>query len=200
MKRFSYLRVSTGGQSVEAQRAALAKLINTDAFHEFKDEGVSGAIPAMARPGFKAMYDRLRAGDEVYVYELSRLGRDSIDVQSVVEDLLTMKVRLVVKDIGVIEGDTGRLVAAVISQLAAIERRKIVDRTSGGKAKARETFEATGKTHRGKTKLGGRDHKADAAVVINWRQTNSKSIAETAAHFGLSPATVKRYANQTARA
>ena len=33
----------------------------------------------------------------------------------------------------------------------------------------------------------------DAASVVAWRRENEASIAQTARHFGLSPATVKRY-------
>lgn len=76
-----YYRVSTNGQSIEAQKAALphAKLIE----REFMDEGVSGSIPATDRPGFAAMVDYVREGDTIHVYAVDRLGRDAIDIQTI---------------------------------------------------------------------------------------------------------------------
>ncbi len=58
MSHIAYYRVSTNGQSIEAQKSALthAKLIERD----FMDEGVSGSIPAADRPGFAAMVDYVR--------------------------------------------------------------------------------------------------------------------------------------------
>ena len=50
----------------------------------------------------------------------------------------------------------------------------------------------TGRTHRGKISLG-RPVAADAMQVTAWRERNKASIADTAAHFKLSLATVKRY-------
>jgi putative DNA-invertase from lambdoid prophage Rac len=42
-------------------------------------------------------------------------------------------------------------------------------------------------------KYKGRKPKAEAGTVKAWRAEHGKSIAETAEHFELSPATVKRY-------
>lgn len=63
-----------------------------------------------------------------------------------------------------------------------------------GRTAARASLAATGKTHKGKDSLG-RPFKADAAAVREWRGAGEarKSIAETARHFELSEATVKRY-------
>ncbi|WP_342616984.1 recombinase family protein [Rhodoferax sp. GW822-FHT02A01] len=52
----------------------------------------------------------------------------------------------------------------------------------------------TAKTHRGKASLG-RPFKGDAAAVSAWKSEHTASIAKTAEHFGLSIATVKRYAS-----
>jgi putative DNA-invertase from lambdoid prophage Rac len=73
-----------------------------------------------------------------------------------------------------------------------MERNRINERTAAGRALAKETLAATGKTHRGKASLG-RPMGADPEVVRAWRSTNGKSIAETAKEFRISPATVKRY-------
>ena len=47
---------------------------------EFVDEGVSGAVLAASRSGFKALLEFARDGDTVWVCAVDSLGRDAIDV------------------------------------------------------------------------------------------------------------------------
>lgn len=188
MTRIAYFRVSTSDQSIDAQRTALGGGFAK----EFSDEGVSGAIPAASRPGFSALLAYAREGDTVCVYAVDRLGRDALDVQSTVRGFLNRGIAVEVHGLGVIAQGVGELILAVLAQVADMERKRIIERTAQGRKTAREALAATGKTHRGKESLG-RPVKADAKAVMAWRQANGASIAQTAAHFGLSTATVKRY-------
>jgi putative DNA-invertase from lambdoid prophage Rac len=190
MSHIAYYRVSTTGQSIEAQKAALthAKLIE----REFMDEGVSGSIPAANRPGFAAMLDYVREGDTIHVYAIDRLGRDAIDVQITIRALLKKGVTVEVNGLGQIGPGVGELIVAVLAQVADMERARINERTTAGRQLAKATLAATGKTHRGKDSLG-RPAKADAAAVKVWRTTEKASISDTATHFKLSESTVKRY-------
>lgn len=188
MNRIAYYRVSTRDQSIEAQRAA----IGGGFAKEFADEGVSGAIMAASRPGFAKLLSYIREGDELCVYAIDRLGRDALDVQATVRALLDKGVTVNVHGLGSIGRGVGELIVAVLAQVANMERDRIAERCENGRQVARRALEATGKTHRGKAKFG-RAFAADAAAVRNWRQENGKSIAETAAQFGISTATVKRY-------
>lgn len=186
--RIAYYRVSTLDQSIEAQRAVMGGPFD----QEFSDEGVSGGVLAAERPGFAAMLAALRQGDTVYVYAVDRLGRDAIDVQATVRDMLAKGIIIHVYGIGAIGEGVGEIIVAVLAQMAAIERRRIAERTEAGRKAARASLAATGKTHRGKDSLG-RPFAADAAAVRKWRRDNGASIAQTASQFRLSPATVKRY-------
>lgn len=184
----AYYRVSTADQSIEAQRAAMGGTFDD----EFKDEGVSGGVMAVDRPGFAAMLSKVRKGDTVHVYAVDRLGRDAIDVQSTVRRLIDAGVIVDVHGLGPIGRGAGELILAVLAQVAEMDRRKIAERTAAGRQAARASLKATGKTHRGKESLG-RPFAGDAVAVSEWRKANSASIAETARQFSLSPATVKRY-------
>jgi putative DNA-invertase from lambdoid prophage Rac len=186
--RLAYYRVSTTDQSIEAQRHAMGGPFD----REFSDEGVSGGIMAADRPGFAKLLDVVRKGDVVHVYAVDRLGRDALDVQTTVRRLMDLGATLHIHGIGVVGGGAGEIVLAVLAQVADLERRKIRERTEAGRAAARAALEATGQTHRGKTSLG-RPMAADAATVVTWRRANEASIKQTAGHFGLSEATVKRY-------
>lgn len=160
---------------------------------EFSDVGVSGAVLAADRPGFKELLGYIRKGDVLHVYAVDRLGRDALDVQTTVRALLDKGVAIEVHGLGRIAQDGfGELIMAVIAQIAQIERQRIIERTSAGRAAAKAALETTGRTHRGKTSLG-RPKAADAQEVKTWRQVNNASVATTAVHFGVSAASVKRY-------
>lgn len=186
--RFAYYRVSTADQSIEAQRQALGGPFD----REFNDNGVSGAVMAAERAGFAKLLEQIRKGDELHVYAVDRLGRDALDVQATVRRLMRDGITVHVHGLGAISGDIGELILAVLAQVADLERRKIRERTEAGRKAARASLEATGKTHRGKESLG-RPKAADAAQVVAWRRERQASIKQTAEHFELSAATVKRY-------
>lgn len=186
--RLAYYRVSTLDQSIEAQRDALGGGFD----EEFADEGISGATLAADRPGFGRLLAHVRKGDTLCVYSIDRLGRDALDVQATVKALLDKGVTVDVRGLGPIAGDAGKLIVAVLAQMAEIERNRIKERCDAGRAAARTALEATGRTHRGKASLG-RPKAAEGAEVASWRKANSASIAQTAAQFGISPTSVKRY-------
>lgn len=186
--RVAYYRVSTGDQSIEAQRGAMHGPFD----REFIDQGVSGSIMAAYRPGFAKLLEQTRSGDTVCVYAVDRLGRDALDVQATVRRLIDAGIVVDVHGLGPIGRGVGELILAVLAQVADMERRRIVERTTDGRTRARKALLETGRTHRGKSSLG-RPFAHDSATVIKWRHDNGASIASTAAHFNISTATVKRY-------
>lgn len=190
MSRIAYYRVSTGDQSIEAQRNAIGGGFDK----EFYDEGVSGASVAASRRGFKELLEYVRDGDTVCVYAIDRLGRDALDVQSTVRDLMDKGVTVDVHGLGSIGRGVGELIVAVLAQVADMERQRIRERCADGRETAKASLTETGKTHRGKESMG-RPKAADPKVVAEWRRDNKASIAETATHFRISAATVKRYCN-----
>ncbi len=194
MSRIAYFRCSTTDQSIEAQRLALGGQFD----REYADEGVSGATLAADRPGFAQLLSYVREGDTVFVYAIDRLGRDALDVQSVVRLLIDRGVTLDVLGLGPIGRGVGELIVAVLAQIADMERNRIRERCEAGRDVAKASLKATGRTHRGKASLGRRKA-ADAGAVVQWRLENKASIMATAAAFNISPATVKRYCGASAK-
>lgn len=190
MSKIAYYRVSTTDQSIESQRSALG---GGGFDREFTDEGVSGSVFAKDRPGFAQLLAYVREGDALHVYAVDRLGRDALDVQATVRDLLDKGVIIEVHGLGRIAKGVGELILAVLAQVADLERNRIIERTQAGRDTARHLLATTGKTQHGKTSLG-RPMAADPASVIAWRKANSASLSKTAEQFALSLATVKRYA------
>ncbi len=163
MGRSAYLRVPTESQSVEAQRQALG----SGFAREFVDEAVSGPTLAADRPGFASLLSYVREGDTLSVYALDCLGRDALDVQSVVRKLLDMGVIVEVRGLGTIGRGVGEIIVAVLAQIADMERQRIKERCEAGRAAARASIAATGRTHRDKASLG-RPAAANAREVADW--------------------------------
>ena len=186
--RVAYYRVSTLDQSIDAQRDALGGGFDK----EFIDEGVSGGTLAADRPGFSSLLAHVRRGDTLNVYSIDRLGRDALDVQATIKKLIDNGITVDVRGLGPIAGDAGKLIVAVLAQMAEIERNRIKERCDAGRAAARASLEVTGRTHRGKVSLG-RPRAAEGAEVLAWRKANGASIKATADHFGISATSVKRY-------
>lgn len=185
-QRIAYYRVSTKEQSIESQRTALGSI---DV--EFSDLGVSGGVLAEAREGFAQMLGYIRMGDTLCVYAIDRLGRDAIDIQKSVRSLLHKGVEIEVCGLGKISAGAGELIVAVLAQIAAMERKRIAERTEAGRVTARQLLASTGRTQHGKASLG-RPMAVVPATLRKWRRENSASISETAKHFSVSTATVKR--------
>lgn len=85
-EKLGYVRVSTDKQDIKNQKLELLKFVPPENLYE--DSGVSGTVPAKKRKNFKKVYDKIQAGDveELYVFELSRLGRTSTEtIQLILE-------------------------------------------------------------------------------------------------------------------
>lgn len=176
----AYVRVSTDGQTTEAQRYAIAEKYNVSEW--FGDEATSGAVKALQRDGFKALYQYARRGDTVVVAAIDRLGRDTIDVLETVEALKTKGVAVVSMREGFdLSSPIGKAMLTMLAAVAELERSNIKARQMAGIHKAR----AQGK------KLGAPKTIDDAAVAA-WRKGSGASIADTAVHWGISTAAVKR--------
>lgn len=179
MAVIGYVRVSTGDQSVQSQKHSLAEY----AVEEwYADEGVSGAIKAMDRPGFAKLVAYVRKGDTLVVSAVDRLGRDTVDVLNTVEALQAKGVRIISKREGFdLSTPIGKAMLTMLAAVAELERSNIKARQMAGIEKARQEGKSLGRT---KTIADDK--------VASWRKENSASIAQTAEHFGISVASVKR--------
>ena len=86
-----YARVSTTGQDLDAQRAALIAA-GVDPARVFTDK-LSGSVKT-ARPGLAAMLDYARAGDTVVVAAIDRLGRSVAEVTRTIATLGERRITL----------------------------------------------------------------------------------------------------------
>lgn len=178
----AYTRVSTDGQTIEAQRHAIVQRYNISDDGWFTDEATSGTTKALERKGFAGLYSYARKGDTVIVTAIDRLGRNTIDVLETVEALKAKGVTVISMREGFdLSNPTGKLMLTMLAGVAELERESIKARQMAGINKAK----ADGR------KLGAPKQHDDAAIAA-WRKETGASIAITADHWGVSAATVKR--------
>lgn len=140
----AYTRVSTTGQDTGNQRLEIEQAGWPVAVW-YEDAGVSGKIPAAQRPQFAKMLADIevlrRAGTKIalVVSKLDRLGRDAMDVQATIRKLADLGVRVYVLMLGDVDltSSTGKLMLAMLSAVAEMERDLLVERTKAGLAKAK---------------------------------------------------------------
>ena len=129
---YGYARVSTDGQSVAAQVAALRKHGACKVFREV----ASGAKTDRAQ--LRRLLDVLDAGDALTVTRLDRLARSTRDLLNTLAAITAKKAGF--KSLGDTWADTttshGRLMLTVLGGLAKFERDLIRARTSEGRRRA----------------------------------------------------------------
>jgi Site-specific recombinases, DNA invertase Pin homologs len=143
-RTFLYTRVSTISQTTENQVAEVNAAGFAVQASRTITETISGSAPAMQRPAFRRLVDRLEAGDVLVVTKLDRLGRNAMDVRSTVDALAAIGVRVHCLALGGVDltSAAGRMTMQVIAAVAEFERDLLVERTQAGLSRVR----AEGKT------------------------------------------------------
>jgi DNA invertase Pin-like site-specific DNA recombinase len=132
MAKIGYARVSTTDQNLDAQTDALT---SASCERIFADTA-SGKLDR--RPQLDQALDYIRAGDQLVVTKLDRLGRSLRHLLNLVADLQQRHIDLQVLDQGLdTSTPAGKLIFAVIGAVAEFERDLISERTRAGLDAAR---------------------------------------------------------------
>ena len=97
MKKVGYIRVSTNGQNLARQKAALLKYVPEDMLVSDKKSGKS-----FEREGYSSLKNgigKLTEGDELYITSLDRLGRNKEETLKELQYFKDNGIRLKVLDI-----------------------------------------------------------------------------------------------------
>ena len=131
MAQVGYARVSTVGQSLDAQLQALATC------DKIFQEKVSGAKDD--RPQLSLMLDFVREGDVVMVTKLDRLARNTRHLLEISEYLHAKRVALRILNLGIdTSTPTGKLMLTMIGAIATFERELMLERQAEGIELARQ--------------------------------------------------------------
>lgn len=128
MTRIGYARVSTTDQDLDIQ---IAKL-KAAGCEIVRSETGSGASRD-GRTELKTVLQFVRAGDELVVHRLDRLGRSTRDVLNLVYELDNKGASLRILEPEITTaGDMGRMVITVLGMVADMELKFIKDRQRAG--------------------------------------------------------------------
>jgi putative DNA-invertase from lambdoid prophage Rac len=183
-RMFAYGRVSTTEQNTENQLLALkAKNFDIQSNRWFSEQ-ISGGVPALQRPQFAKMAERMEKGDTLVVLKLDRLGRDVQDVLATVERLGKDGIHVISLDLDGVDltSAAGKLQLTVLAAVAAFERDRIRERTKEGLARS--------------TKKGGRPVAVDTTKAVQQLKIEGITQSQVAERLGVSIPTVKRHWNK----
>ncbi|HDR9055094.1 TPA: recombinase family protein [Burkholderia vietnamiensis] len=193
MRTLYYGRISTTDGQTSASQQADAAAHGIEPDDVFIDEGVSGYhVAPLDREQWAIVERDLRKGGVLYVRWLDRISRRYDELHETMQRLMKAKVRVIctlngmVFDGGATDAISKAARDAVLAFMAAQGEADYLNRREM-QARGIAVAKAAGKYEQ-----VGRKRKADYAEVRAWREAHGASIAETAAHFGISTAAVKR--------
>ena len=182
MASIGYARVSTVDQNAQLQMDALKQ---AGCERVFTDHGVSGT--RASRPELDKMLDHLRPGqDEVVVWKLDRLGRNTRNLLALIDDLESRGIHFRSLTEGIATtGPMGTAMLTVMSAFTQLERDQLAERTKAGMAAAAEHGR----------KAGRREVTTEHAKVKRSRELKDQGLkpADIGKVIGASRATVYRY-------
>ena len=181
-----YARVSTYGQSLDAQLAQLKAAGCTRIYRE----KVSGA--RADRKELLKMLKHLAAGKVVVVTRIDRLARSTFDLFAIVKQIADVgaRFRSLAEPWADTGTSTGRLMLAVLGGLADVERDLIRTRTAEGRSRAT----ARGQ-HMGRPPALTPQQQAEARQ----RRAEGATLKELARSYDVSPATISRLGTSSDR-
>lgn len=185
--KIGYGRVSTRDQHPDAQHDALAAVGCDQIFLDV----VSGKLAR--RPELdRALLSANRAGDQIVVTKLDRLGRSLEHLIDLSNTLAARGVDLVVLDQGIDTSTAvGRMFFQILGAIAEFEHALMSERTIDGLAAAR----ARGRTGGQKPKLGPRQVALATAMYAELGLDGKRryTVAQIAAEFGVTRPTIYRH-------
>jgi DNA invertase Pin-like site-specific DNA recombinase len=180
-----YARVSTIGQDLDAQLAALGTA-GVEMGRVFTDK-LSGSAKT-DRPGLVALLDYARAGDTVVVTAIDRLGRSVAEVTRTIAEFGDRKIILRALREGIDTATpTGRAVAAIMATLAELELELGRERRAASRESRRSRLLPPTKP----PKLT-----PDRQEQLRRLAATGEPVRELAAAFGIGRATAYRYLSQ----
>jgi site-specific DNA recombinase len=212
MRAVGYIRVSTEeqareGLSLEAQRErieAYCKLQGLQLREVFADQGVSGSIPLLERPGGAKLLEAITAGqaEHVVALKLDRLFRDAGDALTTLKEWDNHGIALHLLDLGGSAFNSksamGKFFLTMTAAFAELERNLISERTKTALAYKRSQGAWLGNVPFGFKLEGGRLIEDPEQLMMIERvkamRRSHRSFREIARELGISVATAHRLA------
>lgn len=146
-----YLRVSNEKQTIDSQKLAILEYCQKSQLiiSHFIEVTVTSTKSAQKRK-LNEIFNQLKSKDTLIVSELSRLGRSTVELLSLVKEITDKGIKLIIiKQNLILDQDNpsiaNKVTLMIFSLLAEIERDLIVQRTKEGLIAARSKGKTLGK-------------------------------------------------------
>lgn len=189
-----YTRTSTIGQKTDRQTEGLTNMREFDRIYEDK---VSGSIPLRDRPAGKRLVEDVEKGQvkEVYVWEVSRLGRNLPSVLETIQYFTDRGVNVVIVKEGLrmlnedgTTNSTAQLVLSVMSAVSQLELTHIKERQAQGIQIAKAQGKYLGRKHGTRETTERFLQKKKSKTIIKMLETHR--VRHISAILGVSPTTI----------
>ncbi|WP_367772206.1 recombinase family protein [Flavobacterium sp. WC2421] len=144
MSKVKYIRVSTEEQNTGRQE------VNAKEFSKIYIDKISGAIQFIERKEAKKLLADIETGivTEIHIASIDRLGRNIIDILTMVEFFNQKSIKLFVENIGMFSlidnkpNPSFKMIVSVLGNVAEMERNNMLERQRQGieLAKAKGTY------------------------------------------------------------
>ena len=145
---YAYIRISTDKQNIENQRFEILKYADAKklAIEEWVEETVSGVKSVKDRK-IGMVLGQMKSEDILLVTELSRLGRNLMEVMAILNDCMERNVKVFTIKEGYELGNTinAKVLAFAFSLSAEIERNLISQRTKAALSKRKSEGKLLGR-------------------------------------------------------
>ncbi|MEN0301100.1 recombinase family protein [Staphylococcus aureus] len=182
--KIGYARVSTGLQNLNLQEDRL----NAYGCEKIFSDHISGS--KSKRPGLDKAIEFARSGDTIVVWRLDRLGRNTEDLITLVNELNERGVSFHSLEENITmdkSSSTGQLLFHLFAAFAEFERNLILERSSAGRIAARA-----------RGRYGGRPEKLNQKDLnlLKTLYDNGTPIKTIAEQWQVSRTTIYRYLNK----
>jgi DNA invertase Pin-like site-specific DNA recombinase len=195
---YGYIRVSTDKQNSENQRFEITQYLKRNNFSEkvnWIEETVSGTKNHKKRILGKYLQEEFGSNDTLVVSELSRLGRSLFDVMTILNDLMSKKVKVIsIKERFELKDDINSQVLAFAFSLSAqIERQLISQRTKEALARVKSEGKILGRPT-GRTSINKKLAENHNEIIgLLKKQVSKSAIARI---YEVNRGTLKKYIDE----
>ncbi|MDQ0862239.1 recombinase family protein [Bacillus sp. V2I10] len=177
-----YARVSTVDQNLDRQISMLSEY----RCEKIVKEKFTGTIKD--RSGLNQLFEVIRKGDTVVVESISRLGRKTLDILTIIQQFEEMGVQFVsLKENMDTRTSTGKAMFQMMCVIAELERNLIAERVKEGLEASKKRGKQLGRPKLEKDKLD---------IALRMYDSNEYSIKEIVEGTGISQGSLYRAINK----
>jgi DNA invertase Pin-like site-specific DNA recombinase len=199
-----YIRTSSQQQNTARQVFGLTDQMPKDSYRVFSDEGISGSVPFSERPAGAKLLSAVAKGKitEVHFHEVSRAGRNLLDMLSTLNQFAEDGVQVIIHKEGIklLDDDgkisaTANLILSVLGSCAVLELEQKKNRIREGIARAQQDPTKYTGRQRGTTISPAKFLRKPKSISVRKLLDEGYPVAHIARIIPCSPATVRKVRN-----